>query len=167
MRSCLVMVCALALLVGVALVQPAAQEGGGPGHGGERFSLGLIVGHPTGISAKYWLAQYSAVDAALAWNFQSERFHLHADYLHHFFDAFDVSPDRLPLYLGIGGNLRLRGDAPGDSDSLRSGIRIPLGVSFLSSELPLEAFGEVVPGLRLIPNTEFELWGGIGLRYRF
>ncbi len=165
MRLYRVLSTAVVLLIAGALVQPAAQEGGGPGHGGERFSLGLIVGYPTGISAKYWLAEHSAVDAALAWNFQSERFHIHADYLHHFFEAFDVAPDRLPLYLGIGGNFRVRGDAPGDS--VRSGIRVPLGVSFLSSELPLEAFGEVVPGLRIVPGTEFELWGGIGVRYRF
>lgn len=169
MRTARILIICSVLIAAAGLVKPAAQLGpgeGASGHG-ERFSLGIIVGHPTGISAKLWLGPNSAVDGALAWSFPGERFHLHADYLHHFFDVFDVAPDRLPIYFGVGGNLRIRGDAPGDADALRSGLRVPVGVSFLSSELPLDAFAEIVPGMRLIPSTEFELWGGIGARYRF
>ncbi len=161
------MICMLVMLLTiVALVQPAAQQESDSDSlaGNDRFSLGIIVGQPTGLSAKVWLAPNSAVDAALAWNFQTDRFHFHADYLHHFFDAFDVAPDRLPIYAGVGGNLRIRGDNAG---GLRSGVRVPLGVSFLSSELPIDAFAELVPGMRIIPSTEFEFWWGLGARYRF
>ncbi len=159
----LVLMLAAGVATAVADETPAANSP----EGVDRFSLGIIVGHPTGLSGKLWLTPTSAVDAAIAWNFQAERFHLHASYLHHFFDAFDISPDRLPLYLGIGGNFRVRGDDPGDTGAIRSGLRVPFGISFLSAELPLEGFAEIVPGLRIIPSTEFELWWGIGARYRF
>ncbi len=155
MRSMKV-VCAAALILSCAAVQAA-----------DSFSLGVILGHPTGISAKLWLGPTSAVDAALAWNFQADQLHFHADYLHHFFDVFDVAPDRLPLYVGIGADLRLRADGPGASGGLRSGVRVPLGISFLSAEVPLDLFAEVVPAMRLYPATTFDIWWGIGARYRF
>ncbi len=133
----------------------------------ERFSLGIIIGQPTGVSAKLWLGEVSAVDAAAAWNFERSTFHFHGDYLQHFFNVFDVAPDRLPVYVGVGGNFRLDGEDPGDTGQFRSGVRVPVGVSFLSDELPLDAFVEAVPGLRVIPDTAFEFWAGIGARYRF
>ncbi len=131
------------------------------------FSLGIIIGQPTGLSAKLWLGDVIAVDAAAAWNFDRNRFHFHADYLQHFFDVFDVAPDRLPVYLGVGGNFRIDGRDPGDAAKFRSGVRVPIGVSFLPDDLPLDAFVEAVPGLRVIPDTDFEFWAGIGARYRF
>ncbi|MFP4642944.1 MAG: hypothetical protein ACLFM0_01170 [Spirochaetales bacterium] len=133
----------------------------------ERFSLGIIVGRPTGLSAKAWLGEVVAVDAAAAWNFEQNRYHFHSDYLQHFFDVFDVAPDRAPMYIGVGGNFRVDGREPGDSAQFRSGARVPIGVSFLPDDLPLDAFAEAVPGIRLLPNTEFEFWAGIGARYRF
>ena len=133
----------------------------------DRFSLGIIIGQPTGLSAKLWLGEVMAVDAAAAWNFERNSVHFHADYLQHFFDVFDVAPDRLPVYLGVGGNFRVDGREPGDAAQFRSGVRVPIGVSFLPDDIPLDAFVEAVPGLRVIPNTDFEFWAGIGARYRF
>ena len=164
--------CAVALCFCIALVPALAQQRPESDNGGERqkqdrFSLGIILGHPTGLSAKLWLGPSSAVDAAVAWNVPAGRLHLHADYLQHFFDVFDVAPDRLPLYVGIGGDLRIRFEDPGGSDGVRSGVRVPFGVSFLSAELPLDIFAEVVPGMRLYPATTFDIWWGLGARYRF
>ncbi len=133
----------------------------------ESFSLGAVFGEPTGISAKLWLGSVSAVDATVAWGIGGARLHLHMNYLQHFFDVFDIAPDRLPLYAGIGGNVRLRADGPQQDGGLRVGARVPVGISFLPSELPLDFFLEVAPGLRLIDETAFELWSGIGIRYRF
>lgn len=156
------------VLATATLVAPAAQESLDEAIAdSDGFSLGIILGAPTGLSAKLWLAENSAVDAAVAWDFNRDRFHFHADYLQHFFGVFDVAPDRLPVYVGIGGNIRVRGDAPGDQGELRSGVRVPIGISYLATELPLELFAEAVPGLRLIPDTQFETWWGVGVRYRF
>jgi hypothetical protein len=67
------------------------------------FGLGIIAGEPTGISAKQWLSQRTALDLGLAWSFRhSGYFHVHADYLWHFPDAIRAQ-ERLVLYAGLGG----------------------------------------------------------------
>lgn len=143
-----------------------SQEGNEPSDI-DRFSLGIIVGEPTGISMKGWFSDTSAVDAAAAWNFTRGWFHFHADYLQHFYDVFDVGRDRLPLYLGVGGYLNF-GDGFGDeAGNVNAGVRVPVGVSLLSAELPLELFAEIVPSLKLVEETDFDLFGGVGIRYRF
>ena len=137
----------------------------------DSFSAGVIVGEPTGLSTKLWLTDISALDIALAWSFTDNgAFYSNADYLTHFFDVFDIVPDRLPLYAGIGGSLRVRSQTAeqGDPDSpLRIAVRVPLGISFLPVELPLDLFVELAPHLKIFPETDFGMAGGIGVRYRF
>lgn len=158
-------------VIGIVLVLTLVVAGGAGAQtlidDAESFSLGAVFGEPTGISAKLWLGSASAVDAAVAWGIGGARLHFHMNYLQHFFDVIDIRPDRLPLYVGIGGNVRLRADGPQQDGALRVGARFPLGISFLPRELPLDFFLEVAPGLRLIDATAFELWSGIGIRYRF
>ncbi len=158
-------------VVAIALILALTIAGGAGAQNiiedAESFSLGAVFGEPTGISAKLWLGSASAVDAAVAWGIGGARLHFHMNYLQHFFDVFDTAPDRLPLYVGIGGNLQLRADGPPQDGGVRIGARVPVGISFLPSELPLDFFLEVAPGLRLIDETVFELWSGIGIRYRF
>ena len=154
------------------LAAQAPDDGNGPAGAGsadapDRFSAGVLLGRPSGISLKYWLAPAAAVDAAVGWDFGDERLHIHAHYLQHFFDLFATYPDRLPLYVGIGADLRFRASDNGESDELRSGLRVPLGVSFLSADVPVDVFAELVPGMRVYPETRFDFWWGIGARYRF
>ncbi|MFW6368921.1 MAG: hypothetical protein ACOCZ9_04205 [Spirochaetota bacterium] len=133
----------------------------------ERFGIGVIVGEPTGISAKGWFADTAALDAAAAWNFSRGWFHFHGDYLQHFYDVFDVGRDRLPLYMGVGGYLNFGDGTETDGNDVNAGVRVPVGVSLLSSELPIELFAEIVPSLKLVDETDFDLFGGVGIRYRF
>jgi hypothetical protein len=43
--------------------------GGGVAYEKNDFGLGIILGCPTGLSAKLWLSKSSAFDAATAWSF--------------------------------------------------------------------------------------------------
>ena len=52
-----------------------------------------------------------------------------------------------------------------NNDDPRLGLRIPLGLSYLISNSPLELFGELAPVLDLTPDTTFRVNGGLGLRY--
>ena len=62
------------------------------------LGLGLIFGEPTGLSAKMWTSERTAIDAALAWSFSTPGwFHVHADFLIHNYDIITVSTGRLPL----------------------------------------------------------------------
>jgi hypothetical protein len=125
------------------------------------FGLGAVFGEPTGLSAKVWTGDKTAIDGALAWSFAGPGYlHLHTDFLVHNFDLIDVSEGQLPFYFGIGAYLDF-------ASNLGLGIRIPIGLAYHFDSAPLEIFAEIAPGLSLLPGTDFYLGGGIGIRYYF
>jgi hypothetical protein len=133
--------------------------------------IGLILGEPTGISAKKWINHEHAVDAAAAWSFsENDSFQFHADYLFHDFGIFHSAAvgGRLPAYIGIGGRVKLEAHdgekGRNEHDSLL-GVRIPLGVSYILAKAPVEFFAEIVPILDIVPDTEFDLNMAVGARF--
>jgi hypothetical protein len=152
MKYLCIVLLAVAVLGGVG-----RAEAGGVG-------FGVIVGEPTGLSAKFWLGGNTAVDAAAAWSvYRYAALHVHGDFLWHSFDLLKVSPGQLPLYLGIGGRLKLASD----NYKTRVGMRVPFGLEYLFDELPIGLFLEVVPILNLLPETGFDMNGAIGGRFYF
>jgi hypothetical protein len=125
------------------------------------FGLGLILGEPTGLSAKYYNGGNTAFDFGLAWSFgNNSHFHIHADYLVHRFNLIQVEQGRMPIYFGIGGRIRTSKDA-------HVGIRFPIGVSYYFEKDPIELFFEVVPVFDLTPRSDISGNGGLGFRYYF
>jgi hypothetical protein len=131
------------------------------------LGLGIVVGEPTGLSAKAWLSDNSAVDAAAAWSVggRYQAVHVHADFLHHNFGLFEVAPGDLPLYYGIGGRIKLAGHEK--NQEMRLGVRVPVGISYLFDSSRFDLFLEVVPLLDLVPSTRFGWNSGVGFRYYF
>ncbi len=126
------------------------------------FGLGIILGEPTGISMKYWLSDTTAIDAAAAWSFgRTPGMRVHADFLIHPFLITSTSSGKLPFYVGVGPRLNLQDGFVG------LGVRIPVGLTYLFSEVPIDLFFEVAPGMDLIPATGFSFEGGFGARYYF
>lgn len=126
----------------------------------EGFGLGIIIGEPTGISAKIWTTEYTALDAAMAWSFAEKGFlRLHSDLLFHRY-LIDVEKGELPFYFGAGAKLVF-------ASELELGIRIPLGIAYQFDSHPFEAFIEIVPVFNLIPKTQVDMDAGIGFRYYF
>jgi hypothetical protein len=125
--------------------------------------LGIMVGEPTGLSAKTWVGGNSALDMGLAWSFVDEgNVHLHGDYLAHNFGLFDLDSGALPLYYGIG--LRALFD---ENDDTRLGLRVPVGIDYIFSDSRADIFFELAPLLDLTPDTEFNMNAAAGLRYFF
>jgi hypothetical protein len=123
--------------------------------------VGIILGEPTGFSAKHWLSSTSAIDGAIAWSFiDGGAFHIHADYLLHSFRLIYVPEGKLPFYYGIGGRLKT-------SDEARLGVRVPLGLAYIFQTAPVDIFLEVVPILDFIPKTDFRINAALGARYYF
>ena len=145
----------LPLLLITALYVPAS-------HAQNELGIGVILGEPTGLSAKKWLSSEHAVDAALAWSFSNDtRIQVHGDYLYHrvhFFNA-DEYEGRIPFYFGIGGRAIF-----GENDTT-IGARFPFGIGKTLDNAPIELFLEVVPILDLAPDTAFDLNAAIGARY--
>ena len=124
-----------------------------------RFEAGVMVGEPTGLSLKYWITRYSAVDLAAGWSFSDANVDLSLDYQYHYFWP-NFPRGELPLFFGLGVALQIE-------DESYFGARIPLGVQYIFEEPRFTAFLEIAPELRLIPDTELAAAGGIGLRFRF
>lgn len=117
--------------------------------------VGVILGDPTGISALFG----NRVAVAAAWGLDSY-LHLHADVW--LLNRRLVDP--LDWYFGVGGKVQVLGN-DNDSDDLRLGMRAPFGLQwYLLPEL--EFFAEIVPVLE-IPDPDFDIDGGIGIRYHF
>ena len=139
-----------------------------------RFGLGLIIGEPTGLSAKLWVSDRTAVDFGLGWSVGgdrlyyynggydgSSRVHFHMDYLWHWFDAIR-SYERFPLYTGIGGRINAGG---GYYSSVA--VRGVLGLAWMPINTPIDVFIELVPSLQVIPATAFGIDAGLGARFYF
>lgn len=143
---------------------PALSSGSG-------FGLGVIVGEPTGISFKSRMSARSAVDGAAAWSVSDENaFQFHMDYLLHNYDLFTVEgiEGRLPFYFGVGGRVKFHDDSSaGDDGDTVVGVRLPLGINYLAAGPPLDFFFEIVPTMDLVPDTDFELNAGLGMRFYF
>jgi hypothetical protein len=136
-----------------------------PGHAADKHvGLGFIVGEPTGVDAKFWLANSHALEFGLAWSLDNnEHLHLQGDYLFHKWDVFDLTNgDQLPLFFGIGARLVLIDHA----DDV-FGVRFPVGLAYIFANYPFDIFGEIVPILDLVDETDFDLEGAIGARFWF
>lgn len=128
------------------------------------FGLGLIIGEPTGLSAKYWLNERNALDAAVAWSFEgNDSFHLHANYLFHNYSLINQpATASVPVYYGIGARVKNRSNR---SDKV--GVRIPLGVSYIFNDHPFDLFAEIVPIVDVSPSSGFSLNAALGTRFYF
>ena len=138
------------------------------------FGLGIILGEPTGVSAKLWLSRRSAVDGAIAWSFvDTDHLHLHGDYLWHNYDiiGINVEKGKLPLYYGIGARIRFE-SRPGHiahstEDKSRFGVRGVFGIDYIFATAPFDLFFEIAPIMDLVPSSDFSLSAALGFRYFF
>lgn len=155
-KKALISSAALALL----LTLPGSSRANSDG-----FGLGFIAGEPTGVSGKLWMGRTTALDMAVAWSSEGEGddLQLQADHVWHDFGLLSVDEGRLPVYYGIGARVRFD-DGPGDDGV---GVRFPVGLAYLFQGNKVDIFGEVVPTLEVTPDTDFDVEGGIGLRYFF
>ena len=127
------------------------------------FGLGLVIGEPIGLTAKFWANDWVAVDAGLGWSFTDpEGTDLHADALFHKFDPFRTDTPELALYAGAGARLKFP-----DHGDTRVGIRFPVGAAYQIPEHNLEFYAEIAPILDVTPSTRLAWNGGIGIRYYF
>jgi len=87
------------------------------------FGLGVVLGEPTGISAKYWLSSGTALDFGLGYSFTSSKslFDFYADYVFHSSDMIN-STENFVVYYGPGARLKIKEN----SDS-RLGLLTGLG----------------------------------------
>ncbi len=161
-----VVIAVLAVLAGVA----SAEPGGGQEKGA--FGIGLIIGEPTGISAKLYLKDDQAIQGAIGSAFVGGGIQVHADYVWHPWILEDRESFTLPVYLGPGVRaIDYNGGRGGDS-YLALGVRAVGGLLFDFKNVPLDAFIEVAGvGEYAFSSAHggfgLALNGGAGVRYYF
>lgn len=137
---------------------------------------GLILGSPTGITAKFWTSRTNAIDLAIGWSnngtwtrfgegytyyFTRTLLHIHADYLWHAYHVIR-STLRLPLYYGLGVHFD-----SGNTVPTALGIRAVGGIDWMPRKVPMDVFFELAPVFFLTPTTGLGLDVGLGARYFF
>lgn len=140
------------------------------------FGLGVIAGEPTGGTLKLWFGPRFAIQShlALTW-WRITRFAAYLDLLWH---PAVVTSNRyfiLLWYFGVGGGAGFR--APWDERSLENDrqweadpaawVRVPFGFPFIFDKVPVEAFVEFGPALRVYPPVGIGPFVAIGGRWYF
>jgi hypothetical protein len=125
------------------------------------YGLGIMVGEPTGFSAKYWLNKENAVDFGFAYSFvhPNSSLSLHSDYLIHI-PTLITKDGELPFYYGFGGRLHVSA-----KDKPFLGARAVAGILWMSKEYPIDAFFEIAPVFNIFAETSLHLDMAIGVRY--
>lgn len=164
----------LALAAAIAIATPArADDWGTDGARGTdkgTFGVGIIVGEPLGVTAKLYLTDDRAVQAAVGSAFIGGGLQFHGDYVFHPYILQSRDSFVLPFYVGPG--VRLIDYSNGrDSNAFALGVRGVAGLLFDFNAVPLDAFFEVAPVLeyKFSDGAGFQLSlnVGAGIRYYF
>ncbi len=141
---------------------------------GRDFGLGIMIGEPTGLTAKIWTRQNTAFAISLG-NSYLGSFRVGLDYVWHF-NAFNSSV--VNLYAGPGVAIGI-GESSGwwyknndkywykQNDEIGLGVRGLFGINIVPRNTPLEFFGEIGIMVGMVPSTHTNAEGAIGIRYYF
>jgi hypothetical protein len=139
------------------------------------FGLGIILGSPTGLSAKYYLSGSTALDFALGL-YRRYRYddavQAHVDFLWHPAVLAETEPFMLPFYVGLGGRL-LHHDRYRDrdfDDGTHLGVRVPIGLLMDFNTVPIDIFFELALVVDFIVDHDHgyvDFDGAIGARFYF
>jgi len=152
-----------AVLSALVAHQADAQEKGVLG-------VGVIVGEPTGVTAKYFLADDTALAAALGFAPLGDGLHGHLDFHWHPIVIETGRTFALPLYVGAGARFLARGENGGTPAHLRFGARGVAGIMFDFTEVPIDVFAEFAGILDLRTEGDalgFAINAALGVRYYF
>jgi hypothetical protein len=139
--------------------------------GGDNFGFGIVLGEPTGLTAKYYTNSREALVFALgASYFGGPR--IGVDYVWHF-DAFNSDVTKLyagpGLALGFGENrgfwYKKDDKFVRSSTDLGLGVRGVFGVNFIPRRTPLEFFLELGVLIGLAPDFGSGVDAAIGMRF--
>jgi len=159
-----------------AVIKPAAATEVGYNR---KFGLGVMLGDPTGLSAKLWIAPTNALDFGLGfwgygfndrcagngcgrYGYSNGTFHM--DYLWQ--SNIVRGQAQLDWHIGLGGRTVWWGDCNGDCFELLA--RAPAGLDLMFNNPGfIEIFFEVAFALMVVPGIYPQVEGGLGVRFYF
>ena len=146
------------LLLGFACATPAVAQRttGAVGVGGQ-------LGEPTGLTLKVYNENAPSYEILAAWDLDDFFFLNGHALFEHRIDASTLDP-ALEWYVGPGAFIGVV-DNPSE-DEVGLGISGALGLHLVFSQ-QVELYVQVTPRIGVIPETEGEIGGGLGVRYYF
>jgi hypothetical protein len=148
MKTLLIIICLFASAISPLWAQKSGD-----------FGAGVVLGDPTGATAKLWLNDSQALDVGLG--FSGGNTAVYGDYLWHSWKVLpQPSEGKLPGYLGLGAQIRT--ESPGEL-----GLRAVAGIAYWLPRNPVEIFLEIAPVFILTHRGGVDVGAGIGLRYYF
>ena len=150
---------AVLLSAGVASRAHAQRTDGAVGLGGQ-------IGDPSGITLKFYNADAPSYDVLAAWSGLDDFFFLNGHALfEHSIQAENV--DRpLEWFIGPGAFLGAFEQGRDGDDGLALGISGTAGLQILLDDR-FEVYLQATPRFFLVPETDANIGGGLGLRYYF
>jgi hypothetical protein len=147
---------------------------GATGPGSKNFGIGLVLGDPSGVTAKFWQDQRHAIVVDVGNSYYGSP-RIDGSYLWHY-DAF--SSRMVDLHLAAGGVVGFGGfrswfyygkDRWSDSKYSYSGVAVgargAVGINIIPRSTPLEIFVELGAVLSISPGLFTIGEGSIGARY--
>ena len=170
---------ALLVTLGAAGSTAAAQgreigERGSSGIEGypKGLGLGVALGDPAGIAISHRPGDWTLLQGTVGWSLTKGRLHVSGDYVRNLMllEAADTPSLRFPVYVGVGGRLLLADQSAADREDAKAdrrsnvGVRFPVGIGLLPDTHAIDAFLEVAPVLRLLPDVGVGWDAAIGFR---
>lgn len=125
--------------------------------------LGGQIGEPSGVTLKVYNANSPSYDFLAAWDLD-DFFFLNAHALfEQDINAQNINQD-LEWFIGPGAFVGVL-DSPGESEAVL-GISGTIGLNFVVNR-QFEFYGQITPRFSLIPDTDADIGGGLGMRYYF
>ena len=149
------------VLLGVLVV--AAWQGVAEAQG-RPFGLGIQLGSPTGLTAKWYLGgrpfalQFGLGVIPGGWRDDDDGVQIHTDVIWHPVVLARDPAFTLPFYFGVGGRILFEDDDGRDDDDTRVGVRVPVGILMDFNRVPIDIFFEfaLVVDLLYIEDDDFD-----------
>jgi hypothetical protein len=137
----------------ILMAAPVRAQGG--------VGLGGQIGDPSGLTLKLYNPGRVSYDFLVAWDLD-DFFFLN---VHGLYERRLNTTEDFRFFYGPGGFLGFRDRPRDEDDDAVLGISGTFGLGFYIEQF--EIFGQLTPRLALVPDTNGDLGGGIGVRFYF
>ncbi len=163
----------LRFLLASAVILPMLHSPAGLAQ--HNFGAGVVIGDPTGLTAKYYRDKKNAVDLALSFG-GGRNVYLHSSWLWLREKLFNIDEYPVNWYFGFGGRFFVAdhghrhgpfGHHDHDDEDTHFAARAPFGLRMNFTDPRAEIFSEISFAMDVVPAMDFDLDFGIGARYYF
>jgi len=130
--------------------------------------IGIQAGEPSGLSAKIWTGESTALDFALGWHPLTDRYS--GQFAYQINLPLTINTGDLAVYSGLGAFVTYdtysedHPETPSESFVGFAG-RVPVGVEWVFD--PIGLYAQFDAYVKLLPETGMDFGGGIGIRFYF